>query len=315
MKEFTVSRFSFTHNDVQVWNEFIMQSKNGLFFFNTEFLFYHKDRFEDHSLIIRDNKAEILALFPANQKANVIYSHQGLTFGSLIISNKTKAKEVITIFDAILDYYRQQGIERLIYKAIPYCFHQNVCQEDLYALFRIDARLIRRDISSVLELKNKLEFSQSKKNLVNRHYNNGYKVEEVDNYKPFWNLLSEVLLKFGTKPVHSIGEITLLKSKFPQNIRLFIVKEQEVILAGLVIFEFGHLVHTQYMANSTTGRKLGTLDFINYHLINEIYTDRTYYSFGISTENNGHFLNEGLIQQKELMGARGIAIDTYEITL
>ena len=69
------------------------------------------------------------------------------------------------------------------------------------------------------------------------------------------------------------------------------------------------------MANSEEGRKHGALDFINHFLINDVFKDWDYYSFGISTESQGKVLNEGLIQQKEMMGGRGISLDFYSIQL
>jgi hypothetical protein len=57
------------------------------------------------------------------------------------------------------------------------------------------------------------------------------------------------------------------------------------------------------------------LDFINHKLIDEVFSERKYYSFGISTENQGRVLNSGLIQQKEMMGGRGISINFYSISL
>lgn len=36
--------------------------------------------------------------------------------------------------------------------------------------------------------------------------------------------------------------------------------------------------------------------------------------FGICTENNGNFLNEGLINQKQEFGGRGIVHDFYLIS-
>jgi hypothetical protein len=91
--------------------------------------------------------------------------------------------------------------------------------------------------------------------------------------------------------------------------------QQNVLLAGIVIYDYDNVVHIQYMANSQEGRKIGALDFINHKLICEVFSEREYYSFGISTENQGLDLNTGLIQQKEMMGSRGIAIDFYSISL
>lgn len=296
------------------WDLLIDSSKNGLFFFKRNFLEYHKDRFTDHSLVFLKGE-EVVAVFPASEKESTIISHGGLTFGSLIISKTVKTTEVIDIFKQIKSYYSEKGFEKLIYKAIPYIFSTYPAEEDLYALFLLNARHIRRDISSVIDIKNKIEFSQSKKNLVNRFLKSGADIVEESSFLEFWDLLSTVLQKFDTKPVHSIEEIEMLKSNFPDNIRLFTVRENEELLAGIVVFDFGQVVHTQYMANSDKGRKVGALDFINYQLINEVFKDKKYYSFGISTEDGGKYLNEGLIQQKENMGGRAVALDFYELDL
>ncbi|ELY2739329.1 hypothetical protein SMC30_004428, partial [Cronobacter dublinensis] len=85
--------------------------------------------------------------------------------------------------------------------------------------------------------------------------------------------------------------------------------------AGVLVYDYGHLVHTQYMANTPQGRQIGALDYILYSLIEEIYTDKKYLSFGISTEDAGNFLNTGLIAQKEGFGGRAVVHDFYEMEL
>ncbi|AZA81730.1 GNAT family N-acetyltransferase [Chryseobacterium lactis] len=295
------------------WNSFISTSKNGLFFFDRDFMEYHSDRFTDHSLLIF-NDQQIVAVFPANESGEEIISHGGLTFGSLIMSHYLKAKEVLVILDEIKKYFTELSFKKITYKAIPHIFHKYPAEEDLYALFRIEAKLFRRDISSVIDLSHPIRFSETKRQLVRKCEQKGISVSESENFTEYWTLLSEVLQKFGTKPVHTVEEITLLKEKFPQNIQLFEAKKDGIIFAGIVIFNFDNVIHTQYMAASQEGRKVGALDFINYTLLNK-FSNKKYYSFGISTEQQGKFLNEGLIQQKENMGARGIALDFYSIKL
>lgn len=297
------------------WNNFVREAKNGLFFFERDFMDYHSDRFTDHSLLIFKGDT-ILAILPANEKDDIIYSHQGLTFGSLLMSKKIKVSEVLTIFEEIKTYYKLLGFSKLIYKAIPYPFVSYPAQEDLYALFRNNAKLIRRDISSIIELNNKIEFSSSKKNQVNKLTKLGFSIKEEKDYTSFWELLNYILLKHhNVQSVHTLEEISLLANRKPNNVKLFTLTDEAELLAGIVVFIFGDLVHTQYMSNSDNGRKRGALSFINYYLINEVFKNKKYYSFGISTENNGQFLNEGLISQKEEMGGRGICLDTYEMNL
>ena len=57
-----------------IWNSFVSNSKNGTFLFNRGYMDYHRDRFNDHSLMIfKDSK--LYALFPANEEEDVIWSH------------------------------------------------------------------------------------------------------------------------------------------------------------------------------------------------------------------------------------------------
>lgn len=309
--EFLVDRY--TKENFSVWNEFNNNAKNGLFFFNRDFLEYHSNRFKDHSLLIY-KKNKIVAIFPASENGEEISSHGGLTFGSLVLSFEIKASEVISILKEIKIYYKNLNFSKIIYKAIPYIFNKYPAEEDLYALHLENAKLIRRDISSIIQLSHPIKFSETKRQLIKKCCGLDLKVSEESDFKNYWSLLSNVLLKFDSKPTHSLEEISFLKKRFPENIKLFTVEKDGNILAGIVIFDFDNVIHTQYMAAADDGRKIGALDYINSFLINK-YQERKYYSFGISTENQGKILNEGLIQQKENMGARGVALDYYEILL
>ncbi len=296
------------------WNEFVTNSKNGLFLFNRTYMDYHNERFTDHSLMLYKNN-KLVALLPANEKNQKIFSHAGLTFGGLIMSYGLKAADTISIFEKIIEYCKSTGIDEIFYKAIPPIFHRYPAQEDLYALFRQDATFYRRDISTVINLSNPIKFSETKRQAVTKCIQSGVQISENENFTEYWKLLTEVLNKFETNPVHSIDEIHFLKSKFPQNIRLFEARLNEELLAGVVIYDYENVTHTQYMANSEVGRKLGALDFINFKLITEYFKDRKYYSLGTSNENEGKHLNEGLIQQKEMMGGRGVVNDFYKIQI
>ena len=59
--------------ELNEWDEFIDASNNGTIFQKQNFITYHIDRkFVDHSLIIKNN-SNILAVFPAAIKNNVLY--------------------------------------------------------------------------------------------------------------------------------------------------------------------------------------------------------------------------------------------------
>ena len=114
-------------------------------------------------------------------------------------------------------------------------------------------------------------------------------------------------------PVHTADEIKLLANRFPENIKLYVAYKNNEMLAGVLVYITPNVVHTQYIANSDMGRQCGALDIVMDYLINNCYSEKEYFDFGISTENEGLFLNEGLISQKQEFGGRAIAYDFYEL--
>ena len=54
MKNYSVKQYQ--EKDYASWNAFIGQAKNATFLFHRDFMEYHKDRFEDYSLMIFDMK-------------------------------------------------------------------------------------------------------------------------------------------------------------------------------------------------------------------------------------------------------------------
>jgi hypothetical protein len=298
------------------WNDFIKNTKNFHFFFHREYLEYHSDRFEDFSLLFFDEKERLIALLPANIKDNIFYSHQGLTFGGFLIDNKMKTTIMLDLFTKLKVFLKEKNIEKIIYKSIPYIYHRLPSEEDRYALFRNKARLFRRDVTTTINLTNKIKYQEQRKRTIKKALKNALVVEKSKNFEQYWKILEDTLKsKHNSQPIHSAKEIIKLHNLFPENIKLYIAKKDDEILAGTIIFENETIVHTQYLANSDRGRDFGALDLIIDKLINEVYKDKQYFDFGISNEDAGWVLNSGLISQKEGFGARAVVQDFYELEI
>ncbi len=299
-----------------IWNEFVRNSKNGHFFFQREYMEYHNDRFLDFSLLILDANEKIISILPANVKDNILYSHQGLTFGGFLVDDKMKTETMLNIFECLKAFLKVENIVKIVYKAIPYIYHIKPSEEDSYALFRNDAKLIRRDITSTIDLTEQIRYSKGRKWTVNKAKKEDIQIEESNDYKSFWFLLSSVLeSNHEAKPVHSLEEMEKLVGIFPKNIKLYLAKKDSKVISGALIYENKNIVHTQYLANSEIGRDICSLDLLIDHLIKNIYKEKKYFDFGISNENAGRYLNTGLISQKEGFGARAIAQDFYELEI
>ena len=304
------------HQQFEEWNGFVAKSKNGTFLFDRRFMDYHADRFQDYSLMFYD-KDRLLAVMPAHVDGDTLVSHGGLTYGGLVMGPGIRAVQVCEIFRELNEVLRWDGFRRVIYKAVPWIYHQQPAEEDMYALMNVcHARLIIRDISSAIIGDRKMRFSGSRKDGIRKARRRGLIVMESMDFDAFWQILNDNLTsKYGIRPVHSAEELKLLHSRFPDKIRLYMVFEGEEPVGGTILFLTPQVLHTQYISATPEGKACGAIDLLFDHLINTVYSDYRYIDFGKSTSSNSADLNENLIFQKEGFGARAVCYDTYEWTL
>ena len=298
----------------ELWDNFVKNSKNGVFFFLRDYMEYHSDRFEDHSLIfIKNNKP--VALMPANIEEDTLFSHAGLTFGGIITNRKMKTSLMLQIFDSLKEYLKEDGIKKLLYKAIPHIYHSYPAEEDLYALFINNATLIKREASSTIEMAYKIPYSRNIKRNIKKVQDNGLKIKRSHDFITFMVLKEEQLFKkYGLKPTHTAHEMKYLAGKFPENIKLFTAEQNGIMVGGVVVYENKNIIHAQYQEADELGMDLHAPSLLFDKLINH-YSEKKYFDFGISTENNGFYLNKGLIDFKERFGARSTVYDLYELNL
>lgn len=312
MKSYSVRKYQET--DYKDWNAFIGNAKNATFLFHRDFMEYHKGRFQDYSLLIFD-KEKLVSVLPANKVDNVIYSHQGLTYGGLVYSEKMKLASVISIFRSVLIFLNENKIEKLHIKIIPSIYNSKPADELNYALFLAEARLERRDSLSVIDLSKESIISKIRKRGIQKGFLNGLQIIEENDFESFWNeiLIPNLDKKHRAEPVHSLKEILQLKLLFPNNIRQFNVYFNEKIVAGTTVFESQNVVHCQYISKNEIVDNLGSLDFLYQFLIKEVFAEKRFFDFGISNESQGKKLNNGLSYWKESFGASTIVQDFYEV--
>tara|TARA_B110000037_G_scaffold69102_1_gene83620 strand:+ start:6545 stop:7462 length:918 start_codon:yes stop_codon:yes gene_type:complete len=292
----------------------VIEAKNATFLFQRDFMDYHKDRFEDYSLMVY-KKEKLVALLPANINDNIVYSHQGLSYGGIVFMKDVKFKDSLEVFASILKYLKKAGHHKLYLNPIPQFYNSKLSEEFLYFLFILQAKLRRRDTLSVIRYSDGISLSKSRKEGVSRGQKQNLEIKEVADFEEFWNaiLIPNLILKHNTKPVHSLQEITTLKSYFPENIRQFNVYKNNKIVAGSTIFETPRGAHTQYISGNANNNSLGSLDFLHAHLINTLFNDKVFFDFGNSNKNNGQEVNYGLLFWKEGFGARTVSQDFYVI--
>lgn len=299
----------YTSDQEKIWDQFLEHCKNGHFFFQRKYVEYHNDRFTDASLLVYKDDT-LICLLPASIEGATVTTHAGLTFGGFVYTPNMTTARMLLVFEAVLSHYKESGIKRFVYKTSPYIYHLLPADEGLYALFRNHAKLIRRDITSAVALQETTLNSEAPPSQWN--------IEASTDYSKFWALLEENLAtRHQTKPVHSRDEISRLSSLFPANIQLHTCRMNDDLLAGAVLYVNKSIVHVQYMAASETGMNNRALEKLLKVLLKEYQQDPkiNYFDFGISNEQQGMYLNKGLITFKEELKAHPVAHDFYEIAI
>lgn len=305
---------TYTSDKKEEWNAFVAASKNGTFLFDRSFMEYHSDRFTDFSLMVYTNE-KLVALLPANIVDATIYSHQGLSYGGILLSSKTKYKESLVIFSKILEFLQTSNINTFEYKETPSIYSLFPNDEILHFLFLTKAELTRRDTHSVLELNQQITLTQNRKRGVSKAKKHNIIIKETNTFDDFWEqiLIPNLKRKHNANPVHNLQEIALLKKHFPKNIRQFNAYINDEIVAGTTVFETKNVVHCQYISGKSEKNTLGGLDLLFSELIFNTFPHKKFFNFGISNEEKGTTINHGLMHWKEGFGARTVAQDFYKI--
>lgn len=316
-----ISLKRYASSDKAEWDDFVRQSKNGTFLFLRDYMDYHSDRFHDHSLIYNNAKGHIIAMMPANETDGTLWSHQGLTYGGLILSDDTRAEQVLEIIEMTKGYLREQGFTDWYYKQIPTIYHRCPAQEDEYALWWNGATLSTCLISTTIPLNGCSMYPETERRRrrgVAKAENQGYQVIESNTPEIFWPIMERNLMdRYSIKPVHTLDEMQLLMSRFPELIRCFLVIKDGKAEAGAIVYLCNQeCVHIQYGHATPTGKAEGALDML-YTTLREKYRKIGYHcmDFGNSNEQGGRYLNENLIAQKEGFGGRGVTYKTWHINV
>ena len=287
-------------------------AKNATFLFQRDFMDYHQDRFEDFSLMIYKEE-KLFAVLPANKKGDVVCSHQGLTYGSFILQESAKLFYTFEAFKSMLSFLYSEGIKKLDIRVIP-SFYNSIPSDELeYILFKANAKLVKRDVIMVIDYAHKLRFQKNRREGINKAKRNGLVVKMDGDYDAFWKeiLIPNLSEKHDASPVHTLEEIKLLASRFPNNIAQVNVYKDEKIVAGTTVFLTKNVIHPQYVSANSDKNVLGSLDLLYDFIVNDYNDEKKYFSFNTSSEEQGELLNQGLIFWKEGCGARSHVFNNY----
>lgn len=283
--------------------------------FYRDFMEYHQDRFKDFSLLVFKGE-KLMALLPANKVGTTIYSHQGLSYGGLLVAKTIRVKTYLEVVDCLLAHLAVKGFKSLVLKELPFIYHNGLSQEFNYLHPFLPSKCICTDSYFVIsDLKN-YKPNRNRTRALKMAEEKAVVIEQSNAIDFFWDKILSVNLmnRFKVSPVHTIAEIKLLMQRFPKYIKFYAAMIEKKVVAGVVLFVMDDVVHFQYSSGNEQRHETGALDLLFDTIIRQ-YRDKRYISFGSSSVDKSLKINEGLAYWKESFGAAIIPQNTYEIQL
>ena len=306
------------------WDRFVMsESVNGTFLQTRRFLNYHpQGRFKDASFLL-ESSGTIVAAFPGNlTDAGEWISHQGSTFGGPVISkNFYTAERIMHIMECAEEYLK--GICKKI-KMRP---TSSLFAQDSTALLEyvMEHRGYRRqtELSAVCTLDastDPLENCEKTCRSVFRKslpHNLEYRDMTDAEMPEFYRHLCISKAKYNVKPVHTLEELLDLRhNRIAQEVKFRALWEGGTFVAGMMLFDFkqANVRHAQYIAPNEEICEFHPTTAMYVNVMREAAHDGfKKFSWGISTENCGEYLNLPLFKFKESLGAKASLNLIYSI--
>ena len=297
------------------------ESVNGTFLQTRRFLNYHPHgRFKDASFLL-ESSGTIVAAFPGNlTESGEWVSHQGSTFGGPVISkNFYTAERVLHIMECAEKYLKSisksarmrptsilftQDSTALLEYVLEH--HGYMRQTELSAVCTLDAS---KDPLDNCEKTCRSVFRKSQPfDLVLRDMTD----EEIPE---FYRHLCISKAKYNTKPVHTLEELLDLRhNRIADELKFRALwmrdankTKGETFVAGMMLFDFkqANVRHAQYIAPNEEISEFHPTTAMYVYVMREAVLDGFgKFSWGISTENCGEYLNLPLFKFKESLGAK-----------
>ena len=304
----------------QLWDDFVLnKSINGTFLQSRSFLNYHpEDRFEDCSLLIFNQKDNLAAVIPAckdPKDPTCFFSHKGSTYGGIIIDKKHYSGNGLLEIIEVFEQYLMENRYTSVYLKITPDILSIESPALLEYLLYYKKYQQYSELNTYIDLENYddfilTNFIQGKRTHVNNCLKLGAVCKKIGSnveIELLHEIISSNLRKYGVIPVHSFNEFILLKEKcVTNNISFFKCVLNDDIIGGAVVFYFPKTktIHTQYLCSKEEFAKLSPMSFMYYSMIVEAKKiNYKKISWGVSTENFGRTLNQGLLKNKESYGS------------
>lgn len=309
----------------EMWDRCVRESRNGTVFHTRRFLAYHPaDRFVDHSLLFLKHDRPVAVLMAAvkeEKNTKILVAHPGASYGGLVLSKDCMVSDTGKIVDALIVHAKQQGFAEIRFLRLPpVSIRQELSDDQEYWLYQRGAILERLEMDGSIDLRDWQEsmildcFTGKCRNMVRQAGRSGLTVRVSDDFKGFWPILEATLTsRHGTHPTHTLEEIERLKALLGDELRLFGAYDGSRLVGGIVVVTLHDTaLYTLYIAQDYDHQKKHPAHCILTEIIRAAIAEgRSVLHLGVSTEDGGKTVNDGLMFFKESFGMRPVVRQSW----
>ena len=294
------------------WDNFVSQANNGTIFHKIQFLSYHPPkRFNFHHLIFQ-KQSNTIAVLPGMLNNGVFKSPAGASFGGIVMDDMSFSK-TDTIVNKFLEYCINKNIKEVYFTLPPISYLKELNKNLEYVLLYNGFSYSNNMYTSVINLpklgKNPIkEFHQNARNAIRKGTKLNLEVKLSTDYESFYPILLKNKEKFKVSVTHSLDELKKLNNLLPDDLKLFLVYKEEILLGGSLIFICNErTLLAFYIALDYDYQEYRPINYLLYEIIRWGQQNGfKYLDLGVNqeeSESNPMEVNRGLISFKSSMGA------------
>lgn len=316
MNSSNISILRYDPSNKAEWNDLVKSSAIGTFLHTRSYIDYHKSKFEDYSLLAYLD-GQLVAVLPAHLIGCQLYSHNGLTYGGIVLAGFLSKLNIYNIVGAFLKHIYSIGIKAIFLTQLPSIYADTCHLQDLCQAYRIaEGSIISRQFASAIPFPLDLAtWDHGKKWGLNKAKKQGFMIIESDSFQSFWRevLIPNLKDNYNTAPLHSEDEILWLSKNNHGKIRQFNIYLQDEIVGGITVYETNRVARMQYLSATPKGKSFHALNLLIFHLATDVFFNKGYFDMGSSYNQHNKTINNSLLYWKNSLGAKSYYIDTYKI--
>ncbi len=313
----------YNDNNFDEWEEFIRSSLNATIFHSKVFISYHIERaFKDHSLMFY-KKNKLIGIFPASQISNEcgkeLFSHPGASFGGIIFKEYSFAN-MMQMIGCVEQYASENNFQRITTVPVPSVYMQDGDESQRYSFQWNGYNETEQYYASIIPIMDNLDLQiktiHKNKSRSSDYYNNIIKSNSLsivwdNDFDSFYPILLKNKKLHNSSPTHSLEELKKLNQIMPDKLKLLLVKKDNDIIGGNLIFKGNDRVAIIFY--NMINHKYAELQIATIQVIESIKwaheQNISFLDFGVSHEPNNEnplIPKMSLIKFKEEFGAFGV---------